>query len=420
MDVVQVKKIARVLMPGLNRQVALFMLYSLILHIGMFGILDVVLNFYFVSLGYKSDTIGVLQSLPRIGGLLTGLPVGLVANRIGTRRIILFSTALMAGSVVGLVIAPSLLWLGVSRFMIGFFYGAQQIANNPFMGRIVEKQHQTHLFAYHNVISMAGTAVGSLIGGVLPSIIVAVLAYVPPTSDLPAAQTPFAYGTSIIIASILVFLSVVPLFWVHEPHGKPLNDNGAKWLQLDVPWGLLLKYVVPMLFFGFTGGLTFPFYNLFFRTTFNIPDATVGTVLSMGWIGMGLIPLVNPPLNVRFGGARAIGITMSVAAVAFFALSIAPVLTLATAAFVVAVSSRNTMQPLFQPLVMSHLPPELHNIASSIGMVVWNGGWFCATAVSGYWQQTYGFDFIMQVVAVGVMITGASVLLIFSQRAISG
>ena len=83
MDVVEVKKLARWLMPGFNRQVALFLLYSLIWHIGMFGIMDVVLNFYFVSLGYGSETIGLLQSLPRIGGLLTGVPVGLIVSDSG-------------------------------------------------------------------------------------------------------------------------------------------------------------------------------------------------------------------------------------------------------------------------------------------------------------------------------------------------
>ncbi|MFN8375053.1 MAG: MFS transporter, partial [Anaerolineae bacterium] len=273
MDVVGVKKFARWLMPGFNRQVALFLLYSLIWNVGMFGIMDVVLNFYFVSLGYTAETIGLLQSIPRVGGLLTGVPVGLIANRFGTRRIMLYSTIACAGAMLLLVVSPSLWLLGVSRFLHGFFYGAQQIANNPFMGRIVEKRNQPHLFSYHNVISMAGTAVGSLVGGVLPALLVSLAGYVPPTASVPASQTPFAYGASIVVAAAVTFISIMPLLAMADAPGEREIADGARWVQSGVPWGLMLMLAVPMLFFGFTGGLTFPFYNLFFRATFDIPDA---------------------------------------------------------------------------------------------------------------------------------------------------
>ena len=159
--------------------------------------------------------------------------------------------------------------------------------------------------------------------------------------------------------------------------------------------------------------MTFPFYNLFFRTTFGIQDKTVGTILSIGWVGMAVVPLANPWWDRRFGRACALGITMSIAAVAFFGLSLAPTLVASVFCYVTAISFRNVMQPLFQPLIMDRLPANLHNIASSVGMVLWNIGWFTATAISGVWQSAHGFDFIMRVVAIGVFLNGASIVLIF-------
>jgi len=49
-----------------DRDIWLFLLYSAIFHIGVLGLADVVLNFYFVSLGYDSQVIGQLQSYPRL------------------------------------------------------------------------------------------------------------------------------------------------------------------------------------------------------------------------------------------------------------------------------------------------------------------------------------------------------------------
>jgi hypothetical protein len=48
-----------------------------------------------------------------------------------------------------------------------------------------------------------------------------------------------------------------------------------------------------------------------------------------------------------------------------------------------------------------------------MSMVMWNVGWFAATAISGFWQTAYGYPFIMRVVSIGVFITGITVILIF-------
>jgi predicted MFS family arabinose efflux permease len=87
---------------------------------------------------------------------------------------------------------------------------------------------------------------------------------------------------------------------------------------------------------------------------------------------------------------------------------------------VVAISFRNMMQPLFQPLIMDALPHDLHNLTSGIGMVLWNIGWFAATAISGRWQTEHGFDFIMRVVAAGALLNGALIVWVFRRGTASG
>jgi MFS family permease len=398
------------LQPITTRRVTYFMLYSALFHIGLFGITDVILNFYFTSLGHNPETIGVLQSFPRIGGLVISLPIGLAANRLGIYRIILYSTFGMAFALLLPLVWPALPILALSRFLLGAFYGAQQIAINPFIGRLVDKGDQPLAFSYHNVITMAATGLGSFIGGSLPAQIVT---HVRPDA---AAQSPFAYGATLAIGLAVLLLGALPLLWVQAAPSDSAAVGDAKRLKLSAAlWRRLLIMAIPMFFFGFTGGLTFPFYNLFFRTVFKVGDEVVGTILGIGWLGMGVVPLVNPWLDGRFGRARALLITLSLAAAAFFCLSIAPTLELSIVAFVIAISARNTMQPLFQPLVMATLPPLLHNMASSVGFVIWNIGWFCATAISGFLQAAYGFGLIMQVVAVGVLITGLSIVLIFNR-----
>lgn len=409
---------SRDLLPGVNQQVAWFLVFQALLHVGLLGISDAILNFYFVSLGHGSETIGLLQSLPRLGGFLTSLPVGLLANRIGTRRVTLYSTAGIAVTYAMLIVWPSLGGLGTSRFLLGLFWGAVQIATTPLLISLSSREHETHAFAYLNLMSMGATAVGSLIGGVLPLAAVALFPEATRVAGTVAEQSPFAYRVAIGVAGSTVLLSMVPLLKLADTRAPAvLLDESAGGSAQRVPWRLLVWLSSPLLVFGFTGGLTFPFYNLFFRTTFDIPDKTVGTILSLGWVGMALVPLANPWWDGRFGRVWALFITMSVAAVAFLGLSIAPSLLLSIIAYVVAISFRNVMQPLYQPLIMDSLPPNLHNITSGIGMVFWNIGWFSATAISGFWQEHYGFDVIMRIVAAGVLLNGVMIVPLFRHRA---
>lgn len=402
---------------GVNRPVTLFMLHSGIYYFGLMGIPDVLLNFYFVSLGYGSETIGLLQSLPRIGGLLTGLPIGLYADRIGPRRIIFFSTIGVAASLLMVALFPSLGMLGVSRFLLGMFYGAGQIALAPFMTMLARQDRQIRLYSVHNIVSMGTAALGSFAGGYVPVVMVALFPAAVAVSAGAPEQSSFAYGAGLALSALLVFASLLPLLGVRD-HELPIPPSPVReQRRLDsFPWRRLIWLGFPLLLFGFSGGLTFPFYNLFFRTVFAVDDVTVGTILGIGWVGMALVPMLNPFWERRFGRVRAIGITLGTAAAAFFVLSIAPTLTLALIAYALAISTRNTMQPLFQPLVMDTLPEHERALTSSVGFVQWNIGWFAATSISGVWQATLGFGFIMQVVALCVLLTALLVLFIFQRE----
>lgn len=378
---------------------------------GLFGITDVVLNFYFVSLGHDPDVIGVLQALPRLGGLLTGIPAGLIANRIGARRVTIYGTILAALTYPLMLLFPTLFMLGASRFLLGLAYGATQIASAPLMMTLTANKHQTYQFSYHSVVTMITTAGGSFAAGFLP-LLVARVANVD-------AQSSTAYAFTLLTVALITLISAYPL-WILQGETALIRRKISTDVQRnpddDVPWLRLIWLSSPFLFFGFSGGLTFPFYNLLFRNVYDVPDATVGTILSLGWLGMGLVTLSNPWWDKRFGRARGLGITMTIAAIAFLTLSVAPVLWMGVIAYIVATSVRNTMSPLFQPLLLDSLPPIFHNLASSVGFVLWNIGYFCASILGGQWQTTHGFDFIMQVVALAVFVTGMSVVWVFRKR----
>jgi MFS family permease len=304
--------------------------------------------------------------------------------------------------------------LGVSRFLLGFFFGIVQIATTPLLIALSPGEYETHIFSYSNVISMGSTAIGSVIGGFLPRVAAWIFPAQTNIADTLAEQSTFAYQVTLTVGGLIILVSMLPLLRIHHPD-RP-RKLGLRADLAEVPFLKLGLLSLPLLIFGFTGGLTFPFYNLFFRTGFDLPDQSVGAILSIGWLGMAIVPLANPWWERHFGRVWALGITMAIAAFGFGGLSLMANLTISIIFFAIAISFRNVMQPLFQPLIMDTLPPDEHNMASSVGLVLWNIGWFTSTALSGVWQATYGFDFIMRLVAIGVLLNGASIILIYRQR----
>ena len=92
---------------------------------------------------------------------------------------------------------------------------------------------------------------------------------------------------------------------------------------------------------------------------------------------------------------------------AFIGLSLAQALALAVVCYALAIGARNTMQPLFQPLLLDSLSEAHHNLASSLGLALWNMGWFGATLGFGWLQLSLGYRGIMLLVAVFVLLQWA-------------
>lgn len=394
---------------GLNGRVLLFLCHSLLFHIALLGIADILLNFYLVSIGYDTATISLLQSLPRLSGFLIGLPIGLIANRVGNRRLILLSTAGIALSVAATALTQSLAVIALSRFLWGACFGANQVVKPPFMVTLTDRSEHTAQFAYHNLVAMLAVALGSALGGALPLIASAWLA-IPGAAGLPPEEMPLAYRAAIIGAAILLLLSNVPILSMRV---RVADGEGAAQASFgrwrSTPWRRLCRLTLPLFVFGLSGGLTFPFFNLIFRELFGISDSAVGGVIGLGWLVMGLMPLLNPLMEARLGRAGALTTLMLISAAAFVGFRLSDSLAIAIVFYALAIGIRNTMQPLFQPLLMDSLDETWRNVASSIGLVMWNSGWFISTFSFGFLHSAIGVRNIMLVVAFFVVLNGLTI-----------
>lgn len=399
---------------ALNRPLALFLWHSAIFHIGALGIADVVLNFYFVSLGYQSDVIGVLQGISRVGGAFMGIPIGILADRVGVRRVVIVSAFLAAFSYLPMLLMPTVPILLISRLLFGIALSAAFIAAAPFLIILSAREHQAHAFGYYQIVTLSMTSFGSLLGGVLPAWLISTIGLPESAArpDLAPAQTPFAYGGALFVSALLCLISALPVMGL--PSGRQASQQAALRLPMRaVPWRPILILALPALLFGLSAGLTFPFYNLFFRMRFGLPDNEVGAILSMGWLMMGVIGVTTPWWERRFGRLRGTILTACLAAGAYLALGLAEMVFFAALMFVIAAAVRNLLVPLYEPLRLEYVDRSLHNLSSAVGSVLWSMGWFLSSSLSGILQRDFNFTLIFSVVALLQLLMALSVALIF-------
>lgn len=407
---------------GLNRPIVLFLLHTAIAQIGLYGITDVILNFYFVSLGYQSETIGILQGLGRLGGTITGIPLGLLADRIGARKVIIICMIGVAVSYVPLVFVPTLPMLILGRLIFGGAFGAVFLASSPLMITLSRPEHRTRVFSMFSIAGLSATALGSALGGFLPSLVVKFMPLSAIPEGIPPEQSIPAYSASLAIAGLLCVVSITPLLLFRDPppathpDGTPKTGRGSVRTTSLRDVMRMVYLSLPMVIFGITAGFTFPFYNLLFRVQFSLSDNVVGTILGFGWLIMGVSTILAVGADRRWGRVRASLVVMITAGCAFFVLGGAQTLWLGIIAFVVAVSVRNLLVPLYQPLYMESFAQENHNIASALNSILWNGGWFAASAVGGSLIHHNGFGTLLALVGTGVILTGVSIFLIFRKR----
>lgn len=402
------------MVPGLSRPMLLFLLYNLIFNFGLYGVTDVVLNFYFVSLGVPDETIGILQTLTRVGGMLAGIPAGMLADRFGARRVTMIAMLASAASYIPLLAWPSLPVLVFSRILLGLSFTSGLIAATPLLVSLVTPQHRTYALSYYQIVSLMGTSLGALVGGFLPATLIRLVPG-PIAFDGPAAQSPTAYGLTLAVGGALLVLSILPLLPMIDPH-HVARQNASSAKPARIPWLWLAYLCLPWLLFGMSAGLTFPFYNLFFRERFDAPDTVVGTILSTGWLAMGIIGLIAPWLEKRLGRLRALFLTSTIAAVMFVVLGSAQTLPLGVLAYIISASVRNMFALFFTPVILDAFGPRLYSISSGFGSLVWNMGYFMSGTLSGYLIASEGFGFIMNIVAVLVFTTAGITWWMFARR----
>jgi hypothetical protein len=191
-----------------RRNARLYLLNSILVGLS-FSIYSLFFNLYILARGYPKDFLGLLSALPSAVALFAAVPLGLLSDRIGRRKAMLWGTL---GAVVAITI---IVWgagstvLIVAVILLGMSNELFNVSASPFMMENSGERERTALFsASFGLNTLAGFA-GSLVGGQLPRLMSSVLRLTPDTAPV--------YGAALAASPALSLLAMWPLLWMREP-----------------------------------------------------------------------------------------------------------------------------------------------------------------------------------------------------------
>ncbi len=379
-----------------------------------FGVQAVLLNLYFLRLGFGADFIGPLIGLGQLIWAVTALPASLVGKRFGTRPALLAWQALLGLglalilSVESLPVAGRPAWLvfGWSVYWVGSALGAVNV--NPFLMRVTTAETRNQVFSAQVAVFACLGFVGSAIAGILPALMLNVTGG---TLDDPA---PFRMALWLApVAHGLAFLLLAGISNARPQLSSVPQTSSPRPLPIMAFLGLIVFLQTA------SEGSVRAFFNVYLDTALRMPAAQIGSVFGLGQFVAILGALLAPTFLRRFGTSRVIVWFSFGVGLALAALGGLPYALPATAGYASLMLMNAFIVAARMLLGQEIVTAEWRTVAAAVQTVGLGLGWAYAAIVGGPLVTQYGFGPYFTLSA-GIALLASLLMLAYSRRGKSG
>ncbi len=345
-------------------------------------------TYYAHSLGYKPDFIGLLSAMPALGSLVSSVPSGLLADRLG-RKPVLIGTAILtplflAG--IGLVTWGPLLL--VCALMQGIVSSAYWVTNLPLLTESTTERQRVGVMALNSFLLLGIGSLGNLLGGAIPEFVAGLM-------HVSAASTvPLRWG--ILSAALVTVTFGLPLWFLREPPHKVTASpevtaieqlTAAERRREPLPVLLFARLLIPDLLFTMGEGAVVALIQLYFVLRFHLLPGPLGVIFTISGLGGGIFSLTAPLFVHRWGKLRIITTVMYLTAPLMLLIGYSPFLLLAVAGEYARSFMRTLIEPVYATFAMEQVSDRWRATLSGCYGVTWSIGFSIGPTIAG-WLQT--------------------------------
>ena len=386
-----------------NRDARLFLWVTVINGI-IFSGWQLFFNIFMLERGFGRDFLGLVNSIPSLTGLLLGLVIGRISDRIGRKPALVIGILFTSFTLLGQISFQQRAIIVIMSALTGLFNMLIIVSISPLMMKLSTAGNRTLLFSLTYGLQTIAGAVGSIFAGQLPGLFGRLFG-VGPTSAI-------AYQAVLMTTLLIGTTALIPLWLMREPGARQTQPlPGERQISSSSPLTrLTVKLATPNFLIGFGAAILIPYMNVFFKDRFQISDSLLGMLFSLSSLFIGIGSLIGPRLTTRLGGKiRTVAFTQLSSVVFMLMIGFVPSLWIAGIASLLRAALMNMSAPLYSAFCMEQTPEPQQGFVSSVMNIAWQIGWSVGPYISGVVQVRYGFTplfittTLLYLLAVGLM-----------------
>ena len=353
-----------------------------------------VLNIYLRKQGFTDPEIASFNSLRFIGALAFALPLGIYIR--GKQLKPVFKLAALLVPVTSAMIIESIHFLIIPMIQLSFLsWGIgmmlMRVCSLPFIIRQTDQENSSEALS----LSASTWSLSTIFSGLIISTLdwVSIVNFGGWTLNLDERST--LWIITIIGSSSILFAWKIKE--VEQSTDKPKNDIFS--MQEFYDWKLIFKAISPLILISIGAGLTIPFVNLFFNSTFGFSSSDYSIMGSLTAILVFIFSLMVPTLRKKYGYWMTIVVVQSLAIGCLVIMSLTEIYVSYEHAVFIAVTAYVMRQPLMHmahpasnELMMNYVGKNNQELISALSSSLWSASWFVSAKIFE-WLRLLDFQY---------------------------
>ena len=356
-------------MQSFTRGERVFFLNDFLYGVNVFGVHIVVLNLYFLRLGYRVEDVGVFNAVGILTLAVVGLSTGVVSSRWRIRSVMLAGIAVtMIGNILlpaGILVTERYrdVWIMLAMIVRGIGLAVYVVKVPPLLMDLSTAEHRSRAFAVWASVGMLSSFAGSFLGGLLPGFFGAVL-------DV-SLDHPAPYALALVGSAIFAVISFFGMLRLDSTDAEIPSETRGGTSSRDQeardgnrPLMILSALFLFMVLRVLGAATVFTFINVYLDEILHTPTAVIGVLWSTGMLIAAPVALSTPMLIRRFGHRATYIAATAASALGIFVSGAVPHVAVAAVGFITFNAATFVARTAFLVLAQEMMPRQWRSALS--------------------------------------------------------